>query len=127
MGVKNGSKMLHSVADLSFDEVATILRHRANKQTAERPPAIAHDSNWLARKLGSSKAGPVPNIMELVKAFSSKGVDNYVVVDGPCRHHSKKETIKRDAKIERAKIDVIVLRKKLLDLVEKSRSCSRMC
>ena len=91
--------MLHSASDLSIDEVTMILRHRANKPAAERP-AIAYDANWLARKLGTAKAGPVPNIMALVKAFLSKEVDNYIIVDGPTRHHSKKETIKRDAAVE---------------------------
>ena len=122
MGVTNGRKILHHVDDLSQDDLVTILRDRATKnRPGDAAPTIAFDANWLARKLTSTKLSPAGNIFELVKSFGYKGVNSIIVVDGPTRHHSKKSTIERNTSYEQKKLDTILLRRALLQQVEKSR------
>ena len=48
-------------------------------------------------------------------------MNSIIVVDGPTRHHLKKATIERDTSYEQKKLDTIILRRALLQLVEKSR------
>ena len=56
-----------------------------------------------------------------MKSFRYKGVHSIIVVDGPTRHHSKKATIERDTVYEQKKLDTLILRRTLLQLVEQSR------
>ena len=123
MGVKSGGKLLYHVDNWSQDDLVTILRDRATKnRPGDAAPTIALDANWLARKLTSKKLSPDANIFELVKSFGYKGVNSIIVVDGPTRHHSKKSTIERNTSYEQKKLDTILLRRALLQQVEKSQS-----
>ena len=122
MGVKSGGKILHHVDKLSQDDLVTILRHQATEiRPGDAVPTIAYDANWLARKLTSKKSSAAANICELVKSFRYKGVNSIIVVDGPTRHHSKKATIGRDTVYEQTKLDTLILRRTLLQLVEQTR------
>jgi hypothetical protein len=79
---------------------------------------------FAQNKFGKGKAGPVRSFLELLIAFATRGVHVFLVTDGFGRHHSKKSSIQRRAKIEQARHDSLCFCKHILCLVDKSRSSS---
>ena len=123
MGVKNGGKILYHLDNLTQDELVTVLWDRASKNRTDYTlSTIAYDVNWLAWKLISKKASTASNIFHLVKSFGCKGVNSIIVADGPTWHYSKKASIKRDSIHEQSKLDILILHRTLLKLVEQTRS-----
>ena len=127
MGVKSGYQMLYTLNKVSFSDLCTILRHRASERSvANTPdsnectiPTVYFDVSWLQRKMCTKTSnGSCQDILSLALQFVKEGIKVVLACDNRNhRHHSKKATIQRDQQCEQYRIDVICLKKKLLELV----------
>ena len=113
MTFASGSKMFYSISGVSFDDLCTILRGRANILTSS--PTIHFDCSWLARKLNTTTSSPVPAILAIARQFCKADIKVVLVLDNRhYRHHSKKASLVRDRKAEQSRVDAIVLKQKLM-------------
>ena len=128
MTFKNGSRLFYSIDNVSFDDLCTIIRNRNServKNDAVRgAPTIYFDVSYLARKLSwNNNHDPSKDIISLAIQFAKENINVVLAADNRSyRHHSKKATIERNQQAEQARIDTIFLKKKLLLLVEQSRT-----
>ena len=128
MGFKYGSKLFYSIKDVSFPDLATIIRNRCSERVADDEtictPTVYFDVSWLARELSTKTSlCPVDDIISLASQFAKENISVVLTNDNSTyRHHSKKATICRDQKAEQARIDTTFLKKKMVSMVDDSRS-----
>ena len=118
----SGSKLFYLSKNLSFENLCTILRHRASLRSVDAVPTIYFDTSWLGRKLSTSSSSSVCSIVELCKLFSNNGISVVLAMDNRSyRHHSKKSTLIRDRKVEQARIDSIIICSNLMRKIHQLR------
>ena len=127
MGFKYGSKLFYSIKDVSFPDLATIVRNRCSERVADDEtictPTVYFDVSWLARELSTKTSlCPVDDIISLASQFAKENISVVLTNDNSTyRHHSKRATICRDQKAEIARIDTTFL-KKMVSMVDDLRS-----
>jgi hypothetical protein len=72
MGVQSGSDLLHSVSNISRDNLVTDLRHRSARRGSNCTPTICVDGNWLGYCIVSSKG--ITGIIALLGFFTERGL-----------------------------------------------------
>jgi hypothetical protein len=111
MGVHGGSKLLFTLAGLSFSQLSSLGRNRA--ENAKRPgsPAVVADISWLCHRLRKRVVGET---IDLVAAFILKFIQEGFVFqaafDPEGRHHTKKASVRRE--FERQQSMAICIRAK---------------
>ena len=108
MGFNSGSKMFYSVTGLSFDDLCTILRCQST--LFQRIATIHFNYSWLALKLNTASASPVPSILAITCQFCKARINVVLVLDNRSyRHYLKKASIVCDRKAEQSRINSIIL------------------
>jgi hypothetical protein len=96
MGVHCGSNMRYRLSDISFSQVCSIARNRAEECGRANAPAVAFDISWLCYFYQRSAiTDTVDNILGLVELFLKENVQVYTAFDPEGRNHSKKAPIAR--------------------------------
>ena len=112
MGVKNGSKTLHSVTGLTLADVAQMCKGLAAKQ--QILPRIVADCNLLF--VFSKCTSVVSAVAGHSSRIAATGVVMVPVCDGPIRPISKQATNKRIADKELSRIKAYHCRDKVVEL-----------
>ena len=115
MGVHHGGKLCYSLANLSFGQVDSVARKRAEEAGRNGAPAVAFDISWLCYRCHG-----IEDVMAMISIFLDNGFLVYPVFDPEWRHHTKKASIAREFKrrlayVEgiRAKAELMVVSRKL--------------
>ena len=138
MGLSNGKKLHAILSSTSISAVKSIVRNYChvfdgigiddprNQQciSDRRVLAVAIDMNWIAHAKSKTVAPDklVEACMDVLITFAKCGFEVYPVFDPPDdntnRHHSKRATIYRRAKIEKNNIDIVSSRYQLNQLTQ---------
>ena len=113
MGVKNGSKTLHSVTGLTLADVAQMCKGLAAEQQI-LPRIVADCSNLLF--VFSKCTSAVSAVAGHLSRIAATGVVMVPVCDGPIRPISKQATNKRIAEKELSRIKAYHCRAKVVEL-----------
>ena len=113
MGVKNGSKTLHSVTGLTLVDVAQMCKGLAAEQQL-LPRIVAECSNLLF--VFSKCTSVVSAVAGHLSRIAATGVVMVPVCDGPIRPISKQATNKRIADKELSRIKAYHCRAKVVEL-----------
>eukprot|EP00956_Cyclotella_meneghiniana_P004698 scaffold5772_cov55-Cyclotella_meneghiniana.AAC.8 len=111
MGVTKGSHVLHSVANLSLSDVASICRGVAADNGIEKPRIVADCSNTVY--VMSKASSVVSSVVNHLMKWASSGIVMVPVCDGMTRPICKQDTNKRNAVKEKSRINAHVLRKEI--------------
>ena len=96
MGVASGSKLCYQLGGLTFSDLCSLARKRAESVDCTGFPAVAFDMSWLAYNCHhSSAAETIYHVMAMLLKFLDENFIIYPVFDPPdgCQHHSKKASI----------------------------------
>jgi hypothetical protein len=126
MGIKYAHKLTHSIEELSFGNIETIIRSRylrnlKNVGTNSRlqQPTIDVDVSWLYRsKRNIKEERRISSMMDFLLEFTRIGISVVLVCDGDTRHHSKKASIERRAKLYSNTIEGYITRNKLMSVTK---------
>ena len=125
MGVKHRHKLTYSIKGLSLSRVellaqARYLEVKNNKKVKVvriQQPTIDVDISWLYRsKNNILEENRLSYVINICLAFARVGFVVVLVCDGNIRHHSKRATIERHAKMYQGTIASYVSRAKLMQL-----------
>ena len=120
MGVSGAEQLVYAIKNLSVAGVKHIARNRLNAN--ERLCRIDVDCSWVAYKLlgkngNASKAGEL--VAEFLILLAKAGFVPTPICDPQNRHHSKRESTRRVAEKEKARIEAVTARLKLTALAQK--------
>ena len=106
----SGSQMFYSVQNVNFNDLCTLVRHRASLRSDNATPTLYFDVSWLARKLSTPSNDVISSLVHLASKFIGDGIKVVLCFDNTAHcHHSKKATIVRNVKAEQARVDCVLL------------------
>ena len=127
MGLSGGSKCIFISSKLTSLEFSCILEDRYNDNIhlkdscTVRRPTVDIDANEVAFRYLNTAIGPAGTVFEIAKALSCLGIDVVLVGDPDnFRYDTKRATIERKAKRERARLHCINNQAKLSQLLQNS-------
>ena len=116
-GIRGGRHCIYTSSPIDAKELFLVLDDRRKKSAPSVPdsdaapardkPAIDIDASQVAYRFRRSSGGSAGFIVRLAVALARCGIDVTIVGDPPHRHHSKRATIDRIAKCERARLHCI--------------------
>ena len=87
-----------------------------------RKPSLDIDANNIGYKFLGYANGEAGCLFQLAEILSEVGIDITFVADPPYRHHSKRATIERKSKVERARLKCMDLQRELAVLLQENCS-----
>jgi hypothetical protein len=127
MGITKGHQNTYSISKVDSGKLITIVngilkkRQHDNSTFSRRTPMINIDCSWIIRKHNGNVENRIGYLLRLTIALSSSGFAVCIVCDGRLRHHSKPKTLQCHADICKKKIELIVLKSKLNELITKRK------
>ena len=116
MGVNKGGEALYCIKKLSFTQLHSLACSRAEDAGQKGRPAAAVDMNWLCNHL--KQCGGVVETASFIEGFLthfiSEGTRIIAVFDPENRHHSKKASIVRVYDRNKAVLDAIRYKSRIL-------------
>ena len=116
MDVNKGGEALYCIKNLSFTQLYSLACSRAEDAGQKGRPAAAMDMNWLCNHL--KQRGGVVETALFIKGFLShftlEGTRIIAVFDPENQHHSKKASIVRVYNRNRAVLDAIHYKSRIL-------------
>ena len=127
MGLSGGGKCICVSCPLSIDEFLHLLDHYHKKNIAvissNRRKTIDIDANEVGYRYINAAIGPVDGVYVMSSALSKYGIDVNIIADPMSfRYHTKRETILRHAKKERARLKRINLQSQLNQALQETTS-----
>ena len=128
MGLNGGSKCIYISSKLTAKEFYCILQDRYNDNIYPkdgpnfRRPTVDIDANEIAFRYINSAMGPAGSLLGIAKSLSLLGIDVNIVGDPvDFRYDTKRVTVERKAKRERARLQCINDQAKLNQMLQDSR------
>ena len=81
MGVKSGGKTLHSLSDMTLNNLIKLLKAHA-KQQGTNNPIVVIDRNYLVHIFSQAKNAEVEAVVNHLINFANHGIVIVPVVDG---------------------------------------------
>ena len=122
MSISYAAQWLNKISNLSISQLYTVgseLQYgdliasgpsvsEAHRSRAKLQPRSVLDANWLANKLNSynqAVRGSETRVLAFTQCLMSEGFEGYIVCDGQSCKESKRASVERVKKREKARID----------------------
>jgi hypothetical protein len=127
MGIKYAHSLTYGINNLSMKELYDIAMTQIpvdnrNRYIRQRR-SIDIDCSLLIRTRGNTnKNSNTTYLISFCRILKQHGFDVMVVFDGDIRHHSKRSTIQRRSDNDRKRIEIIMQKSLLMNIVQQRRS-----
>ena len=124
MGISGNKNILYKSPNLELSHVAEVLLDRveqkksSNSDFLTRKPCVDIDANNIGFSKLELASGPAGAVFQIAEIFSTAGIDVGIICDGPSRHPSKRDSVNRRAKRERARLSCLEARASLAALLQ---------